>query len=101
MVETGHGLYNDVRMANENTLVVNFGGSSVVVLLSICEGSGLQVLQLEFDCEWLVGRNFAKVEGEQEFGRGNSVLGDDATLRDNIAGSRTDLLTISQRNAVW
>lgn len=98
-IEAGHRLDDNVRMADENTLVIHLSWSGVIVELGVCEETGLQVLELEFESESLVGCNFAKVEWEHEFGGWDLVLGDDATLRNNVARAGTDLLAVSQRNA--
>lgn len=99
MIETWQGFDDNVRVADEDTVIVHLSWCGVVVGLSVRECTGLQVLELEFDGELLVGWDFAKVEWEDEFGGGNLVLGDDTTLRNDIARARTDLLAISQRNA--
>jgi hypothetical protein len=90
------GLNDNVGVANEDTVVVDFSRSSVVVGLRVGEETGLEVAELELDGEGLVGRDLAKVEWELEFGRGHAVLGENATLRDDVAGSRSDLLAISE-----
>lgn len=94
-------LFNDnVRMANGDSLIVELSGSCIIVLLGVGESTGLEIAQLELDGEGLVGGDCAKVEGEDEFGRWNVVTGDDATHRDDVARSRADLLTISERNVL-
>lgn len=66
VVETVDGLDHEMRVTNEDTLVVDLGRCSIVVGVSIGERASLEVLDLELGSEWLVGRDLAKVLGENE-----------------------------------
>jgi hypothetical protein len=70
-------LNHQMRMSNQHPVRIDLRRRRVVVRLGVGECTGLQVLELEFGGEGLVGRDFAKVEGEDEFGGGDLVFGED------------------------
>jgi hypothetical protein len=72
-------------MPNEHAISIDLSGSSIVVQLGVGECTGLEVINLELRGEGLVRWDLAKVEGEDEFGRGDLGLGDYASLGNWVA----------------
>jgi hypothetical protein len=85
IVEAPQLLNNQMRMPNEHAVSIDLSGSGVVGQLSVGECASLEVLDLEFRGKGLICGDLAKVKGEDEFGGGDLILGDDTSLGDGVA----------------
>lgn len=100
IVERLDGLNDQVRVSDQDALVVHLGRCSVIVGLRIRKRTRLQVANLELGGERLIGGNLGKVAWEDEFGRGELVLGNDTAHWNDVARAFTNLLAIGQRNVL-
>jgi hypothetical protein len=100
IIKTINLLNHQMRVSDEDTLIVHLGRSTVVVRIGVDECTSLKVLDLERGSEGLVGRDRAEVDGEHELGRRDIGLCNDTSLGNWVARSSSDLLSIGERNAV-
>lgn len=91
-----HILNSDVNVADDGTAAAKILGSRVVGRLSVSEGAGLQVVDLELDIKVLVGLDVAVVRGVIDDGRHHLGLGGDLAHGDTVAGTASLLLTIGE-----
>lgn len=94
-----HILNRDVNMADNGTAAAKILGSRVVGRLSVSEGAGLQVVDLELDIKVLVGLDVAVVRGVVDDGRHHLGLGGDLAHGNTVAGTASLLLTIGEGRA--
>jgi len=90
--------FNDnMGMAPDDTLAIQLLWCGEVVLLRVYEITSLKISDGHLDGEWGVGCNPSTVGWEHELRRGHNVHRGDDTHRGWVAGSSTDLLSISDR----
>jgi len=83
-------------MTDDNAIVVDLSGGSVVVALCVCEEAELHVLNFQLDGERDIRLDGAEVLRENELGAGDVRLCDDAAHRYDIARAPANLLAIGQ-----
>jgi hypothetical protein len=89
----------NVRMTDDDALIVDLLRSGVIVGSGVDEIAALNVFDFHRDCERLVLVEIrGKVFGKDEFGRGHLVDSDDTTHWSLVAGSTFFLNTVGQGN---
>lgn len=88
-------LNDDVRVALDETSVVDSLGRSEIVLIGVDEEASIEVADVHEDGEGLVRGNHVEVLGVDELGRRHARVSSNDTHRSWVARSVLDLLTVS------